>query len=354
MGIFSREKVLEPSFGAAPIQAAAGASAGIKAVYTYTVGGAELQALTVPTISRARDLIASMVGALEFKHYQRIWDGDGYVEKYLEQDSWMDLPDPKVTRNFILSNTFSDLFFYGRAFWYITSRYANGYPSSFQWLPAANVGTPDQAGPQFFMPSMQVEFNGVEVDPDNVVQFLSPVLGLLYQGQRAISIALHQDSAADRLATLETVPGYLQQKGGETMDGESLSELAAAWAAARKANAIGALNDWVEFVEFKNAPAEVLDSSRQYQALELARIANIPPYLVGVPTGGMTYQNAQQARQDLYLFGAKPFIDCIEQTLSAPNVLPRGRYVELDVSSYLEENSMAEPEATRDPNEVSA
>ena len=55
----------------------------------------------------------------------------------------------------------------------------------------------------------------------------------------------------------------------------------------------------------------------------------------------MTYQNAQQARQDLYLFGAKPFIDCIEQTLSLNSVTPRGRYIELDVDSYLEENGMS-------------
>jgi len=44
-----------------------------------------------------------------------------------------------------------------------------------------------------------------------------------------------------------------------------------------------------------------------------------------------------QARQDLYLFGAKPFIECIEQTLSMNNVTPRGRYIYLDVEYYLEE-----------------
>ena len=55
----------------------------------------------------------------------------------------------------------------------------------------------------------------------------------------------------------------------------------------------------------------------------------------------MTYQNAQQARQDLYLFGAKPFIDCIEQTLSMNNVTPRGRYIYLDIDAYLEEADMS-------------
>ena len=35
----------------------------------------------------------------------------------------------------------------------------------------------------------------------------------------------------DRTATKEQVPGYLQQRGGETMSGEELDDLAAAWAA---------------------------------------------------------------------------------------------------------------------------
>jgi hypothetical protein len=49
----------------------------------------------------------------------------------------------------------------------------------------------------------------------------------------------------------------------------------------------------------------------------------------------MTYQNAEQARQDLYLFGARVYLDCIEQTLSSDQVLPRNRFVEFDVENYL-------------------
>jgi len=75
-------------------------------------------------------------------------------------------------------------------------------------------------------------------------------------------------------------------------------------------------------------------------ALEMARLANIPPYLVGVSVPGYTYQNADSARMDLYQFGAKPLIECIEQTLSANSIIPRGRYVELDVRNYLAEYGM--------------
>jgi len=78
-----------------------------------------------------------------------------------------------------------------------------------------------------------------------------------------------------------------------------------------------------------------LTTARQYQSLELARLTNVPPYLVGAPTGtGMTYQNAVQARGDLIDFGAMPYITAIEDTLSGPNVLPQGRFVLLDVEAW--------------------
>ena len=321
--------------GSAPIKAAAGASQ-VGSFLSYSIGVGEERALSVPTVSRARDLIAAMIGSLELKHYSKQWNGESYDEVYLPTEPWMDVPDPKVTRNFIMANTFSDLFFHGRAFWYVTTRYSTGLPASFTWLPAASISTPNQTGPQWFGQSDVILFNGLEIPTNDVIQFLSPIAGLLYQGNRAMSIAQHLDQAADRYATLETTPGYLQQKGGETMSGDELGDLAAAWASARRNNAIGALNDFVEFVEYKKDPAEVVAQQRQYQALELARVANIPPYLVGVATGGMTYQNAQQASSDLLRYGALPFITCIQETLSMANVMPRNRYVKFNTKEYAE------------------
>lgn len=349
MGLFSRK--VKAEFASAPIKAAAGvAGSGIGSYYTYTVGTAELQSLSVGVISRARDLMAALIGGLEFKHYSKQWTGEKYEEIYLPLESWMERPDPNNTRNFILANTLSDLFFYGRAWWYITARSATtGKPTAFQWLPAGNVSTLDQAGPQFFADSHQIEFNGVEIDWQNVVQFRSPSIGIVYTGARNIQIAMHLDSAIDRYATIEQVPGYLQQKNGETLSGEELGDLAAAWVSARKdGSVVGALNDYVEFIEYKRNPMEVVAEQRVYQALELSRIANVPPYLLGIDTGSYQYQTSVNARQDLYLFGAKPYLDCIEQTLSMDNVLPRGRFVEFNTedlfASSTDESVMVEPE----------
>jgi hypothetical protein len=66
-------------------------------------------------------------------------------------------------------------------------------------------------------------------------------------------------------------------------------------------------------------------------------VSNIPAYLVSAPQegSGLTYTNVQDSNRQLYLYGAKPFIECLQQVLSASNVLPRNRYVEFDVEGYL-------------------
>jgi len=128
------------------------------------------------------------------------------------------------------------------------------------------------------------------------------------------------------------------------MSAEDLGELAAAWRQARQQGAIGALSGSVTFHEFKSDPNKLqLLESRQYSSLEVSRQVGVPPYLLGIGiSGSFTYQNAQQARQDLYLFGAKQVLDVIQSTLSMTNVLPRNRFVEFDTESYLYENHLAD------------
>ena len=339
MGIFTRKETL-PS-----VKAAAGAAGNplVGNFINYTTGFDRSTALRNPTISRARDLICGMIGCLEITQYGRQWDGEEYEYIDLPPDTWFQNPDPNVTRNFIMSFCADDLMFYGRAFWVVTERNAAGFPSAFTWIPAADVTTFDQAGPQWWGPSSQIYFQGIQLDTKDVVQFLSPIPALLFTGSRAINTATRLDAAAERFATMEVPAGYLKQTGGEPMSGQELADLAAAWSEARLTSSVAAHNESVEWKESNIDPSKMeLVSARTYKALELSRVANIPPYLVGAPSGsGMTYQNAQQARQDLYLFGAKPYIDCIEQTLSLNHITPRGRYIELDVDSYLYDNGMS-------------
>lgn len=342
MGIFTRTKTAAMATSVQPeVKAAVGYNAGAGQIgnfYAYIDGDARARAMAVPTISRARDLIASMFACLPIEFYREQWNGEEMEPVEIAPRSWGRRLDPTVTNNFIMAWTFDDLFFTGRAFWHVQSRTQDGFPASFTRLPAAMVTTSDQAGPVWFGPSNQIFFNGLPLDSRDVIQFLSPIQGLLYMSQRVINTALALENSVERNARSAIPAGVLRQVGGEPLSPAELSEMAQAFNEARLTNQTAALNEFLTYEATTVTPDKMLlVESRQFQALELSRTANIPPYLAGVAVGGYQYSNATQAKQDLYLFAAKNFIECWNQTMSSDNVLPRGTFVRLDVDSYLEE-----------------
>ena len=342
MGFFT--KTAPPAMAVEPIKAAVGSSyTGVNSYVSWTGSWKREQAIQIPTISRARDLIVSLISGLPFEEFSLVWDENAgeYEEMMIPGESWMSRPDPKVTRQFILAWTADDLLFTGKAHWVVTSRSSStGFPLSFQWIPSADVLLPNMPGPQYWSAPTQIEFNGVMLDPKDVITFLSPIQSWLSMGARAIEISNRLDNAAMRFASNEITAGYLQQTpGSEPMDSEDLSNLVSGWSAARQRNAIAALNSSVTWHEFNSDPSKLqLVEARKHQMTELANLCNVPQVLVGADAGtGMTYTNVQESQRALYL-SAKQYIECISQTLSMDNVLPRGRFCRLDVSDYLQES----------------
>jgi len=305
-------------------------------------------AMSLPTISRSRDLICSAVAALPFTTWAVDPNQVPSVERRRPDPTWARRPDPNRTRQWMLAWTVDDLFFYGEAHWQIVDRYAglDDYPRTFRRLSPGELGVDDNG---------RATVNGDPVDPRDVVEFLSPIEGLLSNGYRALSIALSLDDAADRFAGTEVPAGVLEeQPGGEDLSADDLSALAATFTEARRSNTTAATNKYIKYRESTSNPAAMqLVEGRTYQALELARLTNVPPYLVGAPAGtGMTYQNAEQARGDLIDFGALPFIGCIEQTLSGPNVMPAGTSVRLDTNAWLRSPFTGDNPGAPSPNDM--
>ena len=265
-----------------------------------------------------------------------MWNGSEMEKVYIAPRSWLRRISPSVTNNFLLSWLFDDLFFYGAAYLFVTSRTADGYPASFDRLPFANVTRRDQPGPVFFGPSNELYFAGEKLDSANVVQFLSPIQGIVYQSAQAVATALKLEAARFRNSSSAIPAGILRQTGGEPLSGSELADLAASFNVARETNQTAALNEFVTYTETLTSPDKMLliDSS-EFQAMEMARLCNIPPYLAGISVGSYSYQSSSESRADLWTFGVRAYADCIAQTLSMNNVLPNGTYVEFDVEDYL-------------------
>jgi hypothetical protein len=304
--------------------------------YSYVEGEARNRAMSVPTISRARDLMASVIGCMNLKMYNEIWNGNEMEKLPIAPRTWLRKIDPSVPNSFTLSWLFDDLFHFGRGFLYVTSRTADNYPASFTRLPAAMVQTLDQAGPVWFAPSKQITFQGGQLNPDDVVQFLSPIQGIVYMSEQSVATALKLEAARYRNASSAIPAGVLRQTGGEPLSAQELADLAAAFNAARATNQTAALNEFVTYTETATSPDKMLlIDSAEFQAMEMARLCNIPPYLAGVSVGSYSYQSSAEARMDLWTFGVRAYADCIAGTLSQNNVLPNGTYVEFDVQQYL-------------------
>jgi hypothetical protein len=334
-----------------PVGKAAAAGGGytgqsmIGAYYTYQEGEARNRAMSVPAISRARDLMASVISCMPLIMYKETWNEQTQEMETtrLAPRSWLRRMSPSIPNSTLLSWLFDDIFFYGVGYLAITARTQDGYPSEFERLPAGSITRRDQSGPVFFAPSKELYFLGQELDYRNVVQFISGIQGIIYQSPGVVNTALKLESSRYRNAESLIPSGVLKQTGGEPLSPSELSSIGAQFESARKLNQIAVLNEFLSFEPSQATPDKMLlIDAANYQALECARLTNVPPYLVGVSTGSYSYQSSQQARADLYIFGVKAYAECIANTLSMDNVLPRGTMVKFDASEYLEENYLAD------------
>jgi PAS domain-containing protein len=361
MALFNRKT--ETVSQAPAIVAAAGSNVGASQIgnfISYSASEMRARAMSLPTVTRSRDLICGTIGNLKLEMYREVWSENEreMSEIDLAPRSWIGRIDKSVTNNFILSWTADDLLFTGRAFWWVVERSADGYPLNFTRLPSNMVQTLDQQGGIFYGPSNQIQFNGMPLDSRDVIQFLSPIEGLNFTSRRAIETALRIEEARVRNASSSIPAGVLKITEGEPMSAEDLQQLAAQFNLARMTNQTAVISQGLTYTETSATPDRMLlIDSADYSAKDLSRAMGVPPYLVGVSTGSYSYQNASQSRIDLVTFGCLPLMNCIAETLSSDNVLPRGTKVRFDTSEFLAEDYMGgdveEIEPMDSPDEIS-
>ena len=338
MALFKRATepvVTKAAAGISPITSNQGAGQ-IGNFYSYIEGDIRQRAMSVPTIARGRDLICGTIGSLQLESYRWMWNGDEMEQVPQAPRSWLGRIDKGVPNSVILAWTADDLLFYGSAYWYVTERTADGFPSNYTRLPYSMVSMQDQTGVIKFGPSKQLLFNGLPIDYRDVIQFISPNQGLIYTTVKAIDTALKLEQARYRNAMSSIPSVVLKQTGGEPLSAQELADLSAAFDVARMNNQTAAVNEYIDVKETYATPDKMLlIEAADYQAKDLCRAIGIPSYLASIATGSYSYTNSASAREDLYIFGMKPIMTCIEETLSADNVLPHGTGVKFNIDAYL-------------------
>lgn len=354
MGLFSKKEVTKAAISPIPeesVSAAVGtnyyrqnkAPNTIGSWYTYQSGLARNRAISVPAISRSRDLMASVLASMELKMCTEIWNGNEMETVPLAPRTWLRQLDPEMPNSFLFPWIFDDLFFFGRCFLYITSRTKDGYMASATRLPQGSIDTADAEGPVWFGKSKEIYFNGGALDPADVVQIYSPTQGMIYMSEQTIATALKLCDARFRNASSAIPAGVLKQTGGEPLSAEELGALAEAFNEARSTNQTAALNEFLTYTETTATPDKMLlIDAAEYQSKEIANLCNVPPYLLGISTGSYAYTNSSGAKSDLWTFGLSMYAQAISSALSQQ--LPRGTYVKWDVEKWLEIDSYMEKE----------
>ncbi|NDB69609.1 MAG: phage portal protein, partial [Methylocystaceae bacterium] len=242
----------------------------------YNVYVLRSEALAVPSIKKARDLICGIVGTTPF-HLYRKSNGEE-----LGNPLWLEQPDRNQPRQVTMAYTADSLFFYGVAFWEVLEQYndGTGRPSRFAWVSNERV-TPKYNDNNTLVVGYQVDGKFRPMDGlGSLITFQSLNDGILNVGGRTIRAALDAQYAASVAAKTPLQSGFIKNTGADLPE-DQIVGLLQKWKSARLQNNIGYLNSALDFKTTSFSPKEMgYNEMLQFLSTEIARLCNIPAYML--------------------------------------------------------------------------
>lgn len=293
-------------------------------------------ALSIPSVAACRNLIVGTVVQLSLYKYRG--------GERLESDYLTSKPDPSTTLQATVGGTVDDLVFYGRAYWRVLDRDAEGFPRRARWTPVLDV-TPDvssSGGSYSQLRGYRVAGVDELVLPADMVRYDSPIPGVLDIGGRTLAAALELEDAARRLAAIELPAGTLKNEGTEVSPEEG-SEIVAKFQESRRSNGIAFLQGVSYSREALSAADLQLIEARANVATDVARLFNVPVAMIGASPSGnasaLLYSNLSQQLAILVSSAVAPHLRTVELTLT--DAYPRGTSVAFDVQTFLRSDPQA-------------
>lgn len=296
------------------------------------------EAMTVPAIARARNILAGTIGTIPLETYDA--QGREIVGRTL-----IDQPDPAVPRAVTFAWLVDSLIFYGVGFLQIIDvSPADGRPFRARWI------SPERVTQNLNNTGTMVV--GYAVDGQNVpnrglnslIRFDALDEGVLNRGARTVKTAVELESAAYRMAA-EPVPSMVLTNDGMNLDPETKSSLLQVFKEARRSRATAYVEGPIkmETVGFDSAQLQLVEA-RQHTANEIARLMGIPAWYLNAEQASATYSNVTGERRSLVDFGLRPYLTIIEDRLSMDDLTPRGNKVRFDLDDFLRGNPVEQSE----------
>jgi HK97 family phage portal protein len=332
MGIFSRKPLIVEAQAAPQVM-----GENLPSLYnSLTLRVSRKDAMSVPSVARARNLICGTVASIPLEYYNKKTGEVIAAPRWINQLS-------KNQPSFVTLNWMVDsLLFYGNCYLRVVERYQeDGRPSAFEWIANSRVTfTTDLEGimiTQYYVDAAPISMNDIVT-----IQGLDE--GVLERAGRTIQSAIDINKAAAISSATPMSSGILKNMGADLPPAE-VSGLLAAWKRSRQNNSTAYLTSTLEYQPTQFSPKEMMYAEAiQGLSTELARAMNVPAYLLSSEMNqSMTYSNIQDERKQFYAMSIEPYIQAIQSRLSMDDISTAGHEVRFAVfDTFLKQDPLVE------------
>jgi len=333
MGIFSRNKptVVEAQYAPQVM------GENLPALYNAIIPRVSRHdAMTVPSVARARNLICGTVASIPLEYYNK---KTGEVIAPPRWISQLSKSQPSfVTITWIVDS----LLFYGISYLLVTERYAeDGRPAAFEWVANTRVTfTTDLYG----IHVTQYYIDASPIDMNDIVTIQGFDEGVLDRAGRTIQSAIDVERAAAVNSANPQPAGFLKNSGADLPAAE-VQGLIAAWKRARQNNSTAYLTSTLDYSPVAFSPKEMLyNEAIQNLSTQVARAMNVPAYYLSADQNTtMTYANVQDERKQFFALSIEPYIQAIQSRLSMDDISTSGHEVRFAVfDTFLKADPLVE------------
>ena len=293
-------------------------------------------AMTVPSVARARNLICGTVASIPLEYYNKRTGEVIAAPRWINQLS-------KSQPSFVTITWIVDsLMFYGVSYLLVTERYAeDGRPSAFEWIANVRVTfTTDLYNTTI----TQYYIDANPVDMNDIVTIQGFDEGVLDRGGRTIQAAIDVDRAAAVNSANPQPAGFLKNSGAD-LPASEVQGLIAAWKRARQNNSTAYLTSTLDYSPVAFSPKDMMyNEAVQNLSTQIARVCNVPAYYLSADQNTtMTYANVQDERKQFYALSIEPYIQAIQTRLSMDDISTAGHEVRFAVfDTFLKNDPLVE------------
>ena len=333
MGIFSRKQptVLEAQYAPSIM------GENLPSLYNAIIPRVSRHdAMTVPSVARARNLICGTIAAIPLEYYKTSTGEEVAAPRWIKQLS-------KNQPSFVtLSWIVDSLLFYGVSYLLVTERYAeDGRPSAFEWIANTRVTFDTDL---YGLHVNQYYIDAAAIPMNDIVTIQGFDEGVLDRAGRTIQSAIDVERAAAVNSANPQPAGFLKNSGAD-LPAQEVQGLIAAWKRARQNNSTAYLTSTLDYSPVAFSPKEMMyNEAVQNLATQISRAMNVPSYYLSADQNTtMTYANVQDERKQFLAQSLQPYISAIEARFSMDDISTAGHEVKFDIDkNYLRTEPLVE------------